>query len=574
LARVAERLKGLDLGSKAGIVALRGLIALILLFFLLYNPEFETSLRSTPFLLVASYVASVLAMAKAPSHVFARPRTASAVFLFDIVMISLIMYSSAGFDSDLYLIYFLVIFMNGMQMRAGESFLIGTVASLVYLFVGTRSGSGELMTPNILLRIPFFYIVSFFTAHFAQEAKKSAQEKSEQATLLDLYDSVRAIFGQVEMRALLPLANYVLRRKLQADGVVLLLGGTGLEQASVSGLEDGPRLQTLLILAEDQAPAALEKGELSVLEDGCTLLMPLVKGRNPLGTVLVTRRKGRPFSDRDKRYAMILSTELSQALLNARLYQELEQKITEVQKVQGQLVQSEKMAALGRVSGGLAHELRNPLSGVLANAQFLARDLEKLEGGKPLQGMVEEIASSAKRCAGIITSLLSFSRHSNEEVKLEPLDEILGKALAIVEPRYADGKVAVERPNTDGIRVLCSRIQIEQVFTNLLANALEATPAGGKVRVKASSVATHAHGKGPWALVEVSDTGSGITAANLDKIFEPFFTTKPPGKGVGLGLSFCYEIVRRHGGHLWVRSAGENRGATFFVLLPREADHG
>jgi two-component system NtrC family sensor kinase len=231
---------------------------------------------------------------------------------------------------------------------------------------------------------------------------------------------------------------------------------------------------------------------------------------------------------------------------------------------QRQISRSEKLASIGRLAAGIAHEINNPLTGVLMFAHLLqekeGRDREDTED-------LDVIVSETERVRDIVRSLLDFARQSPPSRELLDINSVVRDTLKLVHKQAEHGDVAIDERLVDGLPpVLGDRNQLEQVVLNLSLNAIEAMPDGGRL-----SVSTRA--RNGSVVVLVRDTGCGIKAENLDRVFDPFFTTKPAGEGTGLGLSVSYGTVRQHGGELTVESR-EGEGTTMTVVLPVHRDDG
>jgi two-component system, NtrC family, sensor kinase len=235
--------------------------------------------------------------------------------------------------------------------------------------------------------------------------------------------------------------------------------------------------------------------------------------------------------------------------------------ITEERRLHRELVQQEKMAAIGVLAGGVAHEINNPLGGILAFTQLMKRDAL---GNGTLIADLEEVERAAIRCKKIVADLLEFSRVTRESDRL-PVDIniLLEKIFPFVQCEIRSYNVELDfRASSPLPRVLANPDRLQQVFINLMTNACHAMPKGGTLTVE-----TREEGKGEWIVVSVADTGVGIPAEIREHIFEPFFTTKAPGGGTGLGLSISYRIIRDHGGEISCEST-EGEGTTFTVRLP------
>jgi PAS domain S-box-containing protein len=233
--------------------------------------------------------------------------------------------------------------------------------------------------------------------------------------------------------------------------------------------------------------------------------------------------------------------------------------LTEQRKFELQILESQKLAALGVMARGIAHEIRTPLAISSSAAQFLTEDDLTPEFRREC---AEKIHSGIRKAGTIIENLLRFAHPSADKSK-RPLDLmcVVTEALALVDNQAKVQNVEI-RTNSppEPCQVLGVPGLLEQVFINLLLNALNAMPNGGTVEIQAEQAAGE-------VVLRVTDTGEGISQEDLDKIFDPFFTRAPLGKGTGLGLSICHSIVDQHGGWIGVESRS-GKGSTFTVKLP------
>lgn len=233
--------------------------------------------------------------------------------------------------------------------------------------------------------------------------------------------------------------------------------------------------------------------------------------------------------------------------------------LTERRKLEAQLLQSQKLAALGVLAGGIAHEIRNPLAISASAAQFLLEDPDDREFRREC---AEKILAGIRRASVIIENLLRFAR-PGAGANTQPVElmSVVRDALTLVanQARLQRVETVAELSGhptcVNGVPSL-----LQQVFMNLFLNALDAMPEGGLLRVDVERTGTE-------VLVRVSDTGHGIRSGEVEKIFDPFYTTRPVGRGTGLGLSICYSIVQQHFGAVDVESV-EGQGSTFTVRLP------
>jgi PAS domain S-box-containing protein len=240
--------------------------------------------------------------------------------------------------------------------------------------------------------------------------------------------------------------------------------------------------------------------------------------------------------------------------------------ITEVKILKEELFQSEKMNLLGKLAGEIAHEINNPLSGLILATQMLQQDCE---AGKPdprhLQRELRGIEEDARRCKRFIEKLLGFSRKIPEEKKIIRVHDLIEDALLLVQRQAELDNVAIVKAFT-GTELLVwgNANNLQQVMINLVNNAREAIfPAPGKVEIRTRSVVRE---RRPLALIEITDTGPGVPPAVLSRIFDSFFTTKE--KGTGLGLAVSKRIMEEHGGTITVSNRPQG-GASFMLTLPR-----
>jgi two-component system, NtrC family, sensor kinase len=257
--------------------------------------------------------------------------------------------------------------------------------------------------------------------------------------------------------------------------------------------------------------------------------------------------------------------------------QELEAKVAErtaqLQQAQRHLLKADRLASLGQLAASVAHEINNPLSGVLNFSALMSRILK--DDGVPrervpeFRGYLERVTEQTARAGRIVSDLLAFSRRSKPQRAPSDVNAIVRGTVGLVSHKLKLLNVeAVLRLDEALPPLPCDASQMQQVVLNLVMNGAEATRPHGSGRV---AVCTHRGEDGESAVLEVTDDGEGIPREALDRIFDPFFTTKDDGKGVGLGLAVVYGIVESHGGRIEVRSA-PGRGTTFEVTLPLAYD--
>jgi PAS domain S-box-containing protein len=249
---------------------------------------------------------------------------------------------------------------------------------------------------------------------------------------------------------------------------------------------------------------------------------------------------------------------------NRRLQQalaELHTKGAEVEQVSQQLWQAAKLATVGELAAGIAHELNNPLATVSLRVESM---LAVLPADHPHRAALEVVEGEIERMGNLVANVLQFSRRGHREVSTLVVGEELGRTLELIQYQFRRRGVEVRREVAADVRpVLADRQQLRQVFLNLLTNALDAMPEGGILTVRVSAA------KSGRVTIEFTDTGTGIRPEHLPRVTEPFFTTKDEGKGTGLGLAICKRIAQEHGGTLTVEST-LGKGTTVRVELPVE----
>lgn len=264
--------------------------------------------------------------------------------------------------------------------------------------------------------------------------------------------------------------------------------------------------------------------------------------------------------------AMVVNRFAVENRRQTRLYQELAEKLVEtnrqLQRVQAEARRSERLAALGQLSAGLAHEIRNPLGVIKGSAEMLN---QKLQDANPLASeLAGYISSEVNRLSTLVTRFLNFARPLRPELALHDITAALDHALKSVADQWTGGIIEVEKNYQSGLpRVPIDPGLAEQVFVNLAQNAYEAMgKEGGTLIVEVSAISSGGH---PGVEVKMADTGPGVPADQREQIFNPFFTSKP--SGVGLGLSIVSKIMDEHGG--WIRiDTGTASGAAFVMFFP------
>lgn len=240
----------------------------------------------------------------------------------------------------------------------------------------------------------------------------------------------------------------------------------------------------------------------------------------------------------------------------------IERQKEQLETANQQLLQSAKLASVGELASGMAHEINNPIGIILGRVDYILTtqiDLpaDAKEDLKVVRNQAERVASTAR-------SLLTFARSSPLHIQRVDLAEVVDRTIALEAPRCRTAKVAIDHVSPDNIPAIqADPDRLQQVLVNIMNNAIDAMPQGGLLGISL------ANGSLGQVVLNISDTGTGISQENQTRIFDPFFTTKPVGKGTGLGLAVSYGIIRDHGGEIRVTST-PGKGSTFSIVLPVE----
>ena len=276
-------------------------------------------------------------------------------------------------------------------------------------------------------------------------------------------------------------------------------------------------------------------------------------------------------------------------------YENLEEKVeartSELKHSQAQLLQAAKLASIGELVGGIAHEINNPTGVIVMRAATLMEDAKALGLSEDLLNDIEVIQRQSSKLATITSGLLQFSRQSPFAPTPVDLNKVVARPISFVEPTLRNRGIACHLDLGGPLPLVSAdATRIEQVLLNLYTNAIDAMPGGGELTVQtrhvprleagergrpaagpSKMIVLGEDGRGEWVMISVRDSGEGIQSENLTRIFDPFFTTKEVGKGTGLGLAISYGIIQEHGGRIEVESRW-GHGAEFRIYLPTVKD--
>lgn len=323
-------------------------------------------------------------------------------------------------------------------------------------------------------------------------------------------------------------------------------------------------------MAEDRFNPVFRELEEEMKLLQATVIVPGFLKDKLLGFLLLgEKRLGGFYTTQDLDTFTVLANQAALAIENAVLYENIEEEVKErteeLVQVQKQLIQAEKLATVGTLAGGVAHEINNPLTAILTNVQMLL--LENPVDSKLDRESLELIEEATKRCRTIVQKLMAYAKKPLETTQVSKVDltQVLKNVISFLNYQLKQENISIlSEIKENNCFVLGNQGELEQVVTNIFLNAKDAIRALKKSGTIQVSLLTH----GDWVEIKIQDDGIGIPKEKLAKIFDPFFTTKDVGKGTGLGLSISQAIIEKHQGHISVESA-LNKGSIFTIELPK-----
>jgi two-component system NtrC family sensor kinase len=466
-----------------------------------------------------------------------------------------------------------------VPMILGET-VIGTLS--------VDSGGMEAFTQDderLLVMLANQAAIAIENARLYGEAKRADE-------LAALNRIATAMVSTLDLDQVLTLAMQGINETLRVEaGSLLLLGEAEGELVSRMTLcgEKAVRGEMALSLGQGVAGWVVQEGKPLLLPDTgqegrlpsttaqlldvearSVLCVPLVLREKTIGAIEVINKWGSRFTEDDLTLLNSIAASVAIAIENARLYAEVKDFADELARSQAQLIQSEKLAATGKLAASIAHELNNPLQAVQSCVYLVA---DQTDPDDPNRQYLDIAREELDRMARIVGRMVDFYRPSDEGRIPTDVNALLENVVALVRKRLQQGGIEVDLELVPDLPlIIATGDHLKQVFLNVIINALEAMPQGGRLEMATRRVSERdARRKAPadagFVEIEFADTGVGIPAEHLNNIFDPFYTTK--SKGMGLGLSVSYGIVERHGGQIQVESkVGE--GTTFLVRLPVE----
>ncbi|MDZ7269892.1 MAG: ATP-binding protein [candidate division KSB1 bacterium] len=465
--------------------------------------------------------------------------------LLDLIFLYWLVRYSGGLQSDFMLAFSLLIALHSFYFGLPLGLAVVLASSCVYLLAG-KFDFAALPASQLGLRLAFFLLIA------VSMAMLSRKEQSDRVR-------IEKLNTELERR----------RFELQTEKEKLtkIIGGI---DAGLCLVDRGTHLVWVNNVVESWFGAFEQlRGRICARalwgNDGLCHQCPTVKSFQD-GTVAQAELE-RTTSSGQRKFYRLTSAPIRNEQGEVVNVLELIQDITEEKALQAQLAQSAKLAAIGELASGIAHEINNPLSSIAVCVEDLSEmlcngGLDAAPGAREMQECIQSIKNDINRCKRITTGLLNFSRHKAPQFEPVDVNQVVRNAALFIRHRAEQLHLQIKSELSPDLPLVRAEAdELAQVFLNILINAMDFSPAG-----KAIEVFTERHGPGEIA-IRIVDYGAGIPWVNLPKIFSPFFTTKPPGQGTGLGLAISQRIIKRHGGRIEVHSI-VGKGTTVTVILP------
>ncbi len=533
------------------------MVTIIISYMVIFGPT-ESKWVIWSNLFVVLYLASNLFILYIPNRYFIKRTIFHYLIFFNSLMICLGMYLSGNASTDFYLIYFLIMGISCTSINIKYLMINTTIFVFIYGYILFQKGflRGE-MGVAYSLRLPFIIIIALFFGYIVDVLLKDkarsvkVSEEKYRSLMESIYESAYMVDGDCEY---LSVNSNVLAEYEIAEKQIV-----GKKFSDFHSPEETKEFV-------DRAKKVFETGSATQFE----------AYNEKIGKWVI--RTLSPVKEPDTGQIKAISVISMDITERVETLKELMGTNRKLKETQDKLIQNEKMAAIGRLASGLAHQIRNPLEIIIMGVDFLGKTLHNKDMSP--EKSLEKIKQAVNRTNQIITDFLNFAKKS--ELKFEPVDIclLLDETIRLIDHNINLKKIIIKRNyQEESIAVKADRNMLQQVFMNLLSNGIGAMSNGGEFRIKVDTQeAMHIEDKVGFrtsdyfkigermTVVEIEDTGKGIPADVLPKVFEPFFTTKESEKGTGLGLSLAHLIIDRHQGKIEVQSE-VNKGTKFTLKL-------
>ena len=548
---------------KKTIFLVRLMVIVTTAYFIIFSPSTGKGWEIYGYIFIAVYLLTNLIVAYIPEKFFYDDKIFYGFILSDSILLPAGIYFSGYVGSDLYLMFFFIISLTTMSSRFGYLMINTLFFSVIYGWLLYQKGflTGP-MAVSYLIQIPFIIVIAMFYGYLITTRLKDKDIRIHE---------VRERYEQIVQ------ATDVLMCIVDHDGKFLFANQ---KLVKFYGYPDEKSLSGLtisLIHNEDETEAEKSLSYVRSVYQNNDMVQYESYDKNHGIWFAHTLSPIRDPSTRNVFAVCIISKDISDRIEKEK---KLNDTVELLIKTRDQLIQKDKMAALGRMASGIAHEIRNPLEIIYMGVDYLENNLP--DDNPHIHESIEKIFNAVNRADNIIKNVLSFSRQSEYKITQLPLCPLLDNVLTLAEQTIQKNGVSIRREYDDELlEVAGDHNMLEQVFLNLVNNAVDAMKDRKEkiltVRAHKQLVTEVGYKTGyrradffsigdEMIIVEISDTGKGIPEEALPKIFEPFFTTKTASEGTGLGLSIAHMIMERLSGTIDVESR-ENQGTTFFIKL-------
>ena len=549
------------LSRKKTIFLVRLMVIVTTAYFIIFSPSAGKGLEIYGYIFITVYLLTNLIVAYIPEKFFYDDKIFYGFILSDSILLPAGIYFSGYVGSDLYLMFFFIISLTTMSSRFGYLMINTLFFSIIYGWLLYQKGflTGP-MAVSYLIQIPFIIVIAMFYGYLITTRLKDTDIR---------INEVRERYEQIVQ------ATDVLMCIVDHDGKFLFANQ---KLVKFYGYRDEKSLSGLTISRihnEDETEAEKSLSYVRSVYQNNDMAQYESYDKNHGIWFAHTLSPIRDPSTRDVFAVCIISKDISDRIEKEK---KLNDTVELLIRTRDKLIQKDKMAALGRMASGIAHEIRNPLEIIYMGVDYLENNLP--DDNPHIHESIEKIFNAVNRADNIIKNILSFSRQSEYKITQLPLCPLLDNVLTLAELTIQKNGVSVQREYDDELlEVAGDYNMLQQVFLNLVNNAVDAMKDRKEkiltVRAHKQLVTEVGYKTGyrradffsigdEMIIVEISDTGKGIPEKALPKIFEPFFTTK--NEGTGLGLSIAHMIMDRLSGTIDVESR-ENRGTTFFIKL-------
>ncbi len=475
-----------------------------------------------------------------------------------------------------------------LRRQAGHLLMVPIVGGATMAFITTADAILDVSPDRLVVAsmvVTVYAVVSPLLHQRAHRWVDAAWYGKRVRALRALRRFGTQVRGVHDMQLLSATMVYIVREATKAEHVSLLervpresmlrsAAAVGTSQdIEIPLTEDGALARLLLeserVISTDElqeSPAWLSVPKVQqdkLLRSGTELFVPISFNGNIAGVLLLgPRSDGRSYPQEEIELLLEIAQDVAPSIENARLYDELNAQLKELQETQAQLLQAGKLATLGTLASGVAHEISNPLFSILGRVELLQRDAKQhLRTPKAVEyvGVIQEMS---QRISEVVNALLTFSRRDSSRGPVE-VNRLIDDTVGLVERDLALSQVVINRDFDSGAPFTTGNApKLKQALMNVILNARDAMPSGGTVTLTTRQDRDSVY-------ITCEDTGSGVTERDLSRIFDAFYTTKDHGLGAGLGLYICHSIIDEHEGHIEI-SSNAGAGTTVTISLPLE----